>query len=519
MNENDSIFTGTQNDYMKIVECFEKKSGLSGINYEIKERINGQYLIISIINPTERFFSLLSSCKKELFKENNNAIKATIIKRNNAGILKGPEVKLFIKVLAESLTINRYSFSDDFFSRYIMSVSGAEDKIVSASNNIVLGRRGSGKSSLLLYSMHDREKNNKPCIWIDMQTYAQRSDLLVILDLFKDIINQVKNCLVNNVLVDVLLAKIETLMAKKENMQPIDIKVLLPEMKRLFSNNIVNNDDICIFLDDFHVVDQKLQPLLIQTIYSFCRGNKAYIKVSAIETFTKLYDSISRTGIEIPHDAQLINLDYNLTIADKANIHISSILDAHADYCGLPSVRAICLDNDVLSRLVWVAAGVPRDALNILSLALSKASIKNQKRITVTNINTAASELINDKLKDIVYNSSEEIQDVKLVLEDIKDFCLKQNKKNAFLAEILNENTVYQIIRKLIDMRFLHIVNEGITPGEAGRKYLALILDYGFYIGIRAAKSIDLYNKKTDVPNYRVLRKLPIYDYSVWIER
>jgi hypothetical protein len=56
----------------------------------------------------------------------------------------------------------------------------------------------------------------------------------------------------------------------------------------------------------------------------------------------------------------------------------------------------------------------------------------------------------------------------------------------------------------------IHVISEGISPGEAGRKYLALILDYGFYTGIRAAQSVDLFNKQTERVTYKQLRKLPI---------
>jgi hypothetical protein len=55
------------------------------------------------------------------------------------------------------------------------------------------------------------------------------------------------------------------------------------------------------------------------------------------------------------------------------------------------------------------------------------------------------------------------------------------------------------------------VINEGISVGEAGRKYLALILDYGFYIGVRAAKSVDLFNKQTKRVAYKDLRRLPVF--------
>ena len=60
----------------------------------------------------------------------------------------------------------------------------------------------------------------------------------------------------------------------------------------------------------------------------------------------------------------------------------------------------------------------------------------------------------------------------------------------------VKSNTVtFEQIRQLVDLRLLHVINEGITIREAGRKYLGLMLDYGFYIGFRAARSVELFNQ------------------------
>ena len=87
---------------------------------------------------------------------------------------------MFLRTLSESLNINRHSFKDDFFSRYTKSVFGAEEQIAAAANHIVYGRRGAGKSSLLLYALRIRENRGEPSLWVDMQQYANRRDLSVV---------------------------------------------------------------------------------------------------------------------------------------------------------------------------------------------------------------------------------------------------------------------------------------------------------------------------------------------------
>jgi hypothetical protein len=215
-------------------------------------------------------------------------------------------------------------------------------------------------------------------------------------------------------------------------------------------------------------------------------------------------------GLQSPHDAQILNLDLNLTMPDKSKDHIVSILDAHARYCGLPSIGYLAND-DVLSRLVLVAAGVPRDSLNLFSNAISKAVAKSQKLVSITSINAAASEMAEEKLKDVEKDTGSASPDMVNLLAEVKKFCIVQNRKNAFLVEIKNTNARYRVVQKLIALRLVHLLHEGITPHKAGKRFIALMLDYGFYVGIRAARSVDFIPSEPRQLLAKELRKLPIF--------
>jgi hypothetical protein len=169
------------------------------------------------------------------------------------------------------------------------------------------------------------------------------------------------------------------------------IRDFLPKVRQVLG---AASGNIFIFLDDFHVIDGTLQPKLLAFLYAVARGNNVFLKISAIETLTKAWDPKNRTGLQEPHDAQTIKLDCNLTMPDKAEAHVEGILDAHAVYCGLPSVRFLCICKHVLSRLVWVSAGVPRDALNMFAQAITKALTAGRNRVSVTDVNIAASEIV-----------------------------------------------------------------------------------------------------------------------------
>lgn len=342
-----------------------------------------------------------------------------------------------------------------------------------------------------------------------MQVYSQREDIGVALDLLLDVISQVQPLAEASSTLEAVASRLNSM--KGEVVDEAQIRKALPDVRKALGVFSARGKDLAIFLDDYHVLERDLQPRILALLYAVTRGNGIFLKISSIETLTQTWNPTAKAGLQIPHDVQEIKLDYNLTIPEKATEHITSILDAHAVYCGLSSIRSLCTSSDVLSRLVWVAAGVPRDALNIFGQAMTKASLAGGKRVSVSSINVAASETVNVKLRELDTDASGEAEPLHELLEELREFCIKVQRKNAFLTEIQSDDSGYQRMLKLVDLRLLHVINEGISVGEAGRKYLALILDYGFYIGIRAAKSVDLFNKQTKKVAYKDLRKLPVY--------
>lgn len=491
-------------------EEFEQQSGLLGIDTEFKERPSGALLVIRVANPTERLFRVLEAARDKIVGQSGDDLRATLVRAGKSNPLQSAEGRLLLRTLSESLNINRKSFKDDFFARYTKSVSGAEEQVTAAANHVVFGRRGAGKSSLLLYGLHTREGRAGPSAWIDMQVYSQRTDVGVAIDLFLDVIAQTKPYLSTATLADAVVAELQKLKVSRGLNEGM-IRRALPDVRRALGSISSRGQDLMIFLDDYHVLARELQPKVLALLYAVTRGNGIFLKLSAIETLTQTWDAATTSGLQIPHDVQEIKLDYNLTIPEKATEHISLILDAHATYCGLSSIRSLCTSADVLSRLVWVAAGVPRDALNIFGQAMTKAALAGGKYVSVSSINLAAAETVNVKLKELDTDASGEATALHALLEMLREFCVKQQRKNAFLVEIRNDDLTYQRVLKLVDLRLLHVINEGISVGEAGRKYRAHILDYGFYIGVRAAKSMDLFNKQTKRVAYKDLRRLPVF--------
>lgn len=495
----------------EVISQFKRDTRFTQVDYEIKERSEGDYLIIYLNNPNERFFELLRQSLDALADENPFKIRTTIKKRTSKpdNRLQLPETQFLRTVLSESLTVTEHSFADDFFARYIRSVSGDEEQIVSQGNHIVYGRRGAGKSSLLAYLMHELRQRNSPYAWVTIQTYSGRNDIATIAEVLLDILYQLTKYASNRADFESLCSSVETLLDDNSNAVDESLDKIIPRIRRTL-RKITTESSVFIFLDDLHVVSDSLQPILLDKLYSICRGNKVFLKISGIEQFVKLRDPSSRQGLETPGDIQVIRLDYNLTMPDKSKRHIQEILNSHAIYCGLQSVEYIC-GSGVLDRLVWVAAGVPRDALYLFSQAISESSVKDYKKVSITSVNVAASEMTEEKLRDIKIDASGKYEEVNSLLKSIRNFCVTEQRKNVFLIEIQNENPDFHKIEELIALRLLHILSAGFTPSEVGRRYMALMLDYGFYVGIRTAKSVDLFAKEPKPLQAKELRKFPTF--------
>lgn len=487
-----------------VVEPFARRSGLADPAYTLKNHGERSVIEFTVSYANSRFYDILSDIIRDAQNKHGLAIAGRIRQTGNNEILESPEVTLFLKTLAEIQNVNRYTFQSDFDARYVKSVSGFENQIVSPANHIVFGRRGSGKSTLLLYSLHDREKQGKQSVWIDMQTYSARKDADVILDVVATLLEEIDSQKVEAASIINLIREISV-----EDSVP-ELRRIIPRIRRMIERSIGKTGDFFFFLDDFHVVSENLQPVLLDVLYAIARGNRTFLKISAIENLTRTFETSSRMGLELPQDAQALKLDYNLTAPDKTRSHIESILDGHARYAGIPSVRRLCVSGDVISRLTWVSAGVPRDAISLFSQAIQKAKAEGRKRVTVSNVNVSSSETLTIKLRDLDTDAGIESAELQTLLNKITDFCVKDKKINAFLVENKNGDGFDDIL-KLVQLRLLHVISEGITVKHAGSKHIGLILDYGLYTGIRSAQSVELFNVDTERVPYSQLRKLSVF--------
>jgi len=504
-----------EQETQSIVDRFASLCNISSPKCSVVDKGGELYLAIHVGQINDVYTSNLAMLTKELEKTSKFANHIFLKPDRPSNWLTSAECQLLQSLLAKSLTIGKGSLDSAFHRKTGHFVEDKKRQITNDANHVVYGRRGAGKSTLVLHACNQAKENELPFAWIAMQQYQGRDDYQVIPQFLYEMVDAIAvNYTIDPNLMDNLRQQILKLEEKGETLTLREIKIALPVFARSFLPFVRKYGRFYLFIDDIHLLQTTLQPDFLSCIYSFARGNNIFIKITGIENLTNLYNEMDQEGLQTPGDAQVIRLDYNLVNPETAFEHIVNVLNGYVTYVGIPSIQSIISDRKVLERLTWTSAGVPRDALYIFNNSITKALAQKRRKVAVTDINMTAAESMIEKERNLSEDAKGQKGPVAQAIADIKTFCMKEIRANAFLVRIDMDSPYYQLIRKISDLRFIHILHAGITPEKAGEKYEVYLLDYAFYTGFRKAPSVKEVISAPVLPAAKDLRKLQRYKYE-----
>jgi len=251
-----------------------------------------------------------------------------------------------------------------------------------------------------------------------------------------------------------------------------------------------------VLLDEWSSIPLELQPyladLIRRTLFSI---QGITVKIAAIEHRSSLM--ISReagdyVGIEAGADASAdVNLDDFMVFdndSSRSQMFFQELLAQHifsaAKDLGLGEempkesvqlIGEVFTEKRALEEFVRSCEGVPRDGINIISLAAQKAM---DNRISVNNIRTAADIWYQrDKEKAVSSNAL-----ASELLHWIIDVVIGERRARAFL---LRADSDSKLIDSLYDSRVLHILKRSISShDQPGVRYDVYKLDYGCYVNL-----------------------------------
>jgi hypothetical protein len=377
-------------------------------------------------------------------------------------------------------------------------------------SHLVLGRRGVGKSTLIRRALDLLSGTRAMVAVLDMQTYTNLSGQDVQREVLHDLLLALATptplglASAGNQFDGTGLASLANRLANGT----ISPETAGPGIKRLIKEiTRQTHDHVFVFLDDFHLVDPASQPEVLHLLNGALKGANGWLKVSGVRTLTNYYSSATRTGLQVPGDAQEISLDLTLENPEAAERHLRAILEKFLEGVGY-SLSDRVMPESAFKRLVWANAGVPRDFLQMFARALEHAGRNGHTSVTVSDVNIAIGEFGQRKSQELQEDARNESGELQRMTEALESFCLDQNKVNAFLLK--SEDSVERkLVRKLSDLRLVHLIHQSITPDRAGERYEAFIVDYSLFTGFRRRPNIKEMTPSEGQFKASELRKLP----------
>jgi hypothetical protein len=276
--------------------------------------------------------------------------------------------------------------------------------------------------------------------------------------------------------------------------------------------------NVALLIDDFYLFPRDKQPDIIDYLHRLVRDTGLFLKVGTIRHRTSLIRNDNQTiGVELGQDVEEISLDRTFEDLGATQLFLSSMLQSLAVRAGIAEIDS-CFNPDALQALTLVSGGVPRDFLNILVNAIDAARAQNQTRwLTPTLIYRGAGRLsYTQKLKNLKDDAGIDVAGLERAFVDLLHFCLRESKKTAFLIsqeESQVHRAAHDLIHQLMDFKLIHVV-EPDTSAASGRpgRYEAYTLDFALFTEPRR-RGIEIVEFwKTDENRRRIgIREAPAY--------
>lgn len=275
-------------------------------------------------------------------------------------------------------------------------------------------------------------------------------------------------------------------------------RIHFPSIKGIISEilKVIHPCELWIVLDEWAEIPIDLQPFLgdllrrcLFPIYGIT------VKIGAIEhrsNFKIQKGVASYVGIETGADITSVNLDEFMVFDNNEYLsidffknllfkHINPLLSNECQYKYADElINAAFTQMPAFEEFVRASEGVPRDAINILIQAATKAT---SSKISVKHIRDAARVWYNRDKEKSVSSSSQAIKLLRWIIDEV----IGRRNARAFLLRTDTEN---ELIDYLYDSRVIHIIKQSVSSQETpGIRYNAYSIDYGCYVDLVNTKS------------------------------
>lgn len=255
-----------------------------------------------------------------------------------------------------------------------------------------------------------------------------------------------------------------------------NIKNELTQLKSLIMEISVfmDNKHIFLVLDDFYFVKKADQASFIDFFHRLSKDTNLYLKIATIKHRSALYSHTAGaiSGIEMGHDAQAIELDYTLDHFRSLSSFMRDLLtQANTNSNAGVDLKSLISDN-AFTQLCLASGGVPRDFLSLFIRLCNKLADGNLF-INKTDVNEIAIENYPNKLENFQRDSAEEKDLLEYYLRFVRNFTLSEKNTNIFLIsnnDLGDYSQIKQAIKELVDLRLIHLVDPNTSSAPSDGK-------------------------------------------------
>ena len=288
----------------------------------------------------------------------------------------------------------------------------------------------------------------------------------------------------------------------------------------------LNDTKVVFLLDEWSEIPLDLQPYLAELIKREFISSNYTFKIAAIpyrSKFREILHNEIKIGLEEGGDIFPVSLDNRYIYEiDKigTKTFFNELLVNHLKeinpsiFNGVDESKFInyFFANQALSEILIASAGIPRDFMNLFILSFNNRNNSSQ-RIVLKNIRNSTTEwYTSDKKEEI-----DKDQITRHLFEELVNQVIIIKKKTHFLLpQKYSEN---RSIKKLVDMRVLHLRQKGISHKHVANKtYDVYSIDYGSYTSLDINKTTlntdfsELITNLNTVEDIRETRSLSIED-------
>lgn len=386
---------------------------------------------------------------------------------------------------------------------YIPDAARNITAVVSPRHQLIFGRRGAGKTALLVEAKRLVEKSGDVAVWVNLQTFRHSAGPETVASLADRLLEliQVKSLSHDGSRLAADAAAIRqdiSAMLTATTLAYRDVAKLLPPLQKLLRRFL--DSYACaayIFIDDLHYLARTEQPQILDMIHAIVRDCNAWLKIAGIRHLSRWFQAHPPLGLQTGHDVHHIDLDLTLENPSRAKQFLEAVLGAYAKHVGFSSVGTI-FPPAAVDRLVLASGAVPRDFLVLAAASIGQAQRRERPRqVGVQDVNRAAGDAAKVKiaeLEDDAMAIEGAAGAILAGLQVVRQFCVEERRFTFFRVDYRDKelrSSEYGVLQELMDLRLLHLVDPSVSDEhEAGRRSEVYMLDLSQFSGQRFKKGL-----------------------------